>query len=203
MENYLDAIGGRSNLDKVKNIIIVMNATIQGQTIESILYHTAPNKLSLSNSMLGNIISQSIYDGKKGMTVNMGSAAPMDEQRAADMDIDARLFPERFYGKLGVKAELKGIELVDGKEAYRIDLTYPSGTKKTNYFDNTTYLKIREVETQEGRVITKNIGDYKTVDGDKIPHTNMVSGVMPIPLELKVTEVQANTEISEELFKVE
>ena len=94
------------------------------------------------------------------------------------------------------------MELVNGNEAYRIDILYPSGTKKTNYFDTATKLKIREMDYQDGRIITKDISDYKEVEGVKIPHLNSVNGAMPIPLELKMTEVLINTEISDELYKV-
>lgn len=203
VSDYLNAIGGLSKLNKIDNVIIVMEAEVQGVVIESVLYHTAPNKLSLSNKMLGNIVSQSIFDGTKGMTVNMGNVETMEGARLADMKIEGRLFPERFYEELGVKTTLKGIELINGQEAYRIDIEYPSGSVKTNYFDKNSNLKVREIDYQEGLVITKDIGDYKEVEGVLFPHSNNVNGVMPIPLQLKTSVIEVNTEISEELYKVE
>ncbi len=203
ISDYLNAIGGLSKLNSVENIIIVMGAEIQGMTMESVLYHKAPNKLSMSNKMLGNIVQQSVFDGEKGISVNMGKSAPMEEKRLADMKIDSRIFPERFYGELGVTTTLRGIELVNGNKAYRVDILYPSGTKKVNYFDMESSLKIREVDYEGEVVITNDIGDYKEVSGIKFPHSVTVSGVMPIPLELKTSAVEVNTEISDELFKVE
>ena len=119
------------------------------------------------------------------------------------MKIDARLFNERFYDKLGVQTELKGIELVNGKEAYRLDILYPSGKKKSNFYEKESKLKIREVDYKDGAVITKDISDYREIDGIKIPYHNSVNGAMPVPLELKTSVIELNTEISEELFKVE
>lgn len=204
INDYLDAIGGLEQLNNVKSIIIAMDAEVQGVTIESVLYHTAPNKLSLSNKMMGNIISQSIFDGQSGKTINMGQANDMDSTQLADMKIDARLFPERYYEDLNVKTTLKGIELINEKEAYRIEIEYPSGTKKSNYFDCQSKLKIRELDyKEEGKIVTKDISDYKEIDGIKIPHSSSVNGVMPIPLVLKTQAVEINVEISEELFKVE
>ncbi len=203
ISDYLNAIGGLSKLNSIENIIIMMEAEVQGLTIESVLYHKAPNKLSMSNKMLGNIVQQSVFDGEKGFSVNMGKSEPMKDQRLADMKVDARIFPERFYGELGVTTTIKGIELVNGKKAYRIDILYPSGTKKVNYFDMETSLKVREVDYEGEAVITNDIGDYKEVDGIKIPYSVTVTGAMPMPLELKTSAVEVNTEISEELFKVE
>ena len=203
INDYLQALGGRSKLNQIENVIIVMGAEVQGVAIESVLYHTAPNKLSMSNKMLGNIVQQSIYDGTNGITVNMGTATDMDTDRLADMKIDGRLFPERFYTELDVKTTLKGIELINGKEAYRIDIKYPTGSSKSNYFDRKSKLKIREVDYQGELVITKDISDYKEVNGILFPHENHVTGMMPIPLVLKTSTIEVNTKISEELYKVE
>ena len=204
LSDYLRAIGGVDQLNSIKSIIIAMEAEVQGVTIESILYHAAPNKLSLSNKMMGNIIQQSIFDGEKGVSVSMGQSDPPEGDKLEDMKIDARLFPERYYNELGVKTTLKGIELIKGKPAYRIEIEYPSGTRKTNYFDVETKLKIRELDyLPEGKVITKDISEYKEEGGIRLPHLNTVSGMMPVPLELKTIAVEINPEISEELFKVE
>ncbi len=203
IEDYLNSIGGLKKLNAVENIIIVMSAEIQGMTLESILYHAAPNKLSMTNKMLGNIVQQSIFDGEKGISVSMGQSEVMEGDRLADMKIDGRIIPERFYKGLGVTSTLKGIELVNGKKAYRIDLLYPSGKKKVNYFDMESNLKIREIDYEGEFVITNEIGDYKEVNGIKLPHSVTVTGAMPVPLELKTTTVEVNTEISEEIFKVE
>ena len=203
LSDYLNAIGGKAKLNDIKTIIMVMNAEIQGVTIESVLYHSVPNKLSMSNKMLGNIIQQSVYDGNKGFTVNMGTAEPMSEDQLSDMKIDGRVFPERFYDELGVKTTLKGIELVEGDQAYRIDIEYPSGAKKTNYFDVDTKLKIRELDYQDGNIITKDIGDYKSIEGILFPHLISATGLMPVPLVMKTSVVEVNSEISAELFKVE
>ena len=203
VNDYLNAIGGISKLNEIQSVIIAMESVIQGVTIESVLYHNAPNQLSTSVKMLGNIVNQTIYDSKKGITVNMGEVTDMDANRLADMKIDGRLFPERFYEKLGVTTTLEGIELVNGKEAYRIDIVYPSGSKKTVYFDKESKLKIRELDFQNETTLTKDIADYKEVDGILFPHKNSVSGMMPVPLVLETIDIQINTDISEELFKIE
>lgn len=203
LADYLSAIGGVKKLNTIQNVIIAMQSEIQGMTIETVLYHKAPNQLSMSNKMMGNIVQQSIFDGTKGSNIQMGTVKPMEGVKLEDMKVDSRLFPERYYHELGVTTEITGIEIINGRKAYKILIKYPSGTKKTQYFDIETSLKVREIEQEGDVTVTNDIGDYKEVDGIKFPHTVTVSGAMPIPLTLKTIDIQLNTTIDEALFKIE
>lgn len=84
------------------------------------------------------------------------------------MKVDGHLFPERFYEE-GVKTELKGIEMIEGKKAYKVQVEYPSGAKKTHYFDMETSLKVREIEDKKGTLVTNDITSYKEVNGVQVP----------------------------------
>ncbi|HFA52182.1 MAG TPA: insulinase family protein [Bacteroidetes bacterium] len=202
LSDYLNAVGGMDKLNKIENVVIVMEAEVQGMKIESTLYHMAPNKLSTLTKMMGNIVQQSTFDGTKGVSIAMGQSEPMKGKDLENMKIDGHLFPERFYKDLGVKTELKGIELVNGKKAYRIEIVYPSGTKKTNYFDMESSLKVKEIEHKGEALITNEIGDYQEVDGIQFPHSITVNGAMPIPLVLKTTALEVNAGIGDDLFKI-
>lgn len=204
LEKYLAAIGGRENLAKVERLIIDMTAEIQGMSLQTTLYHMAPNKLAMTNKMMGNVVQSSVFNGEKGVNMQMGQFSDMDETKTQDMLIDSRLFPERFYAEMGVKTELKSMELVEGQKAYKIIITYPSGTKKTHYFDAETHLKIREIETQgEDVTVINDISDYREIEGVKFPHVVNVSGGMPFPLKLETVNIEINGEIDTELFEVE
>jgi zinc protease len=127
----------------------------------------------------------------------------MEGNDLEDMKVDAHLFPERFYKKLGVKAELKGIEMIDGKKAYKLVAEYPSGNKKTQYFDAETSLKIREIEQKGETTITNDLGDYKVVNGVKFPHSLTVTGAAPFPLKMETVGLEVNGTFEASMFKVE
>jgi zinc protease len=201
LADYLNAVGGKK-LDEIKSVFIYTTANFQGMELVTELSHMAPNKLEMINSMLGNIIMQSVFDGEKGINVQQGQKSVMEGADLEDMKVDGHLFPERFYDKLGVKTELKGIEMVEGKKAYKIQVEYPSGSKKTHYFDMETSLKVREVEDKRGQIVTNDITSYKEVNGIKFPEVVKISGFAPIPLTMTTKEVEVNGEMDANLFIV-
>ncbi len=201
LADYLNAVGGKK-LDEIKSVFIYTTANFQGMELVTELSHMAPNKLEMINSMLGNIIMQSVFDGEKGINVQQGQKSVMEGADLEDMKVDGHLFPERFYDKLGVKTELKGIEMVEGKKAYKIQVEYPSGSKKTHYFDMETSLKVREVEDKRGNIVTNDITSYKEVNGIKFPEVVKISGFAPIPLTMTTKEVEVNGEMDANLFIV-
>jgi zinc protease len=203
LADYIAALGDANSLASIKNVKISMSTTIQGMTMETTMYHQEPSKLSMVNSMMGNVVQQSVFDGEKGVNIQMGQKAPMEGNDLEDMKVDAHLFPERFYKKLGVKAELKGIEMIDGKKAYKLVAEYPSGNKKTQYFDAETSLKIREIEQKGETTITNDLGDYKVVNGVKFPHSLTVTGAAPFPLKMETVGLEVNGTFEASMFKVE
>lgn len=203
LADYLRALGSPAKLDAIKGVKIVMATNIQGMSMETTLTHEEPAKLKMSNSMMGNVIQESVFDGTKGINQQMGQKTPMEASQLEDMKADAHLFPERYYAQLGIKAELKGVEMIDGKKAYKILVVYPSGTKKTNYFDVETSLKIREIQQEEGATVTNDISDYKEVEGVKFPHKVTITGAAPFPLTMETTSIEVNPKLEEGFFKVE
>lgn len=203
LDDYLNAVGGRQSLDNIKDVVIEMTSDMSGMVINSTLFHAAPNKLAMKVKMMGNVMQSSTFNGEKGVNMQMGTFTPMEGDDLENMRIDSRLFPERFYGELGVTTNLKSIELVNGKKAYKVIVEYPSGTKKTHYFDMETSLKIKEIETKGETQVTNEIGDYREVDGIKFPHKVTVSGGLPVPLTLVTESVTVNSGLDAELFEFE
>jgi hypothetical protein len=202
INDYLAALGGLDKLNAIENVSILMETSLQGITLQIEMNHKAPDKLAMINMMMGNVIGETVYDGVKGVTMQMGQSEPMDEKKLEDMKIDGRLFPERLYEKLGVKTELKGIEAVGDKKAYKVVVEYPSGNKKTYYFDIATSLKIKEVRTEGDVVITSEITEYKEWNGIKFPNSITLSGAMPVPMTMVTKEVEVNGALDDALFKI-
>jgi predicted Zn-dependent peptidase len=203
LSDYMAALGDPASLEAVQRSKIVMTASIQGMTMEMAIYKEAPSRLAVVNSMMGSVMQQSVFDGSKGVNIQMGQKTPMAGEELEDMKVDALQFPESHYDKLGVVAELKGMELVNGKKAYKIMARYPSGSKKTAYYDAESSLKVREIETEGEATIVSDFDDYKTVSGVKIPHSILITGAAPFPLSLQATTVEINGVMDGNLFKAE
>ncbi len=119
--------------------------------------------------------------------------------------IDGNAFPELNLAALGAKAELTGIEAVEGSDAYAVDITLPSGAKQTWFYDVETGLKVRRtqyVQTPQGEMAAAtDISDYREINGVMIPYMMKIP-MGPMKLEAKATEVLINTNPDASMFEV-
>jgi len=158
-------------------------------------------------SMGGQVMQAQTFDGEKGKSLAMGTSKMMEGAELEKMKYQAIMNVETQYEKLGYKFDLKGIEAIDGSDAYKIKATLPDGSTTTEYYNVESGLKVREVSTQDagpmGSVtVTMNYSDYKEVDGIMLPHT-MKQSMGPQSFSIKLEEYKANTSISDDEFKVE
>jgi hypothetical protein len=124
-------------------------------------------------------------------------AQPVDDAAKAELDAKAAVFEERYYlNNADVKTELKGIEAVEGKDAYKIAITMPGGTPFHAFYDVATGLKVQEVKEQEGgpmgkMTITTRILEYKENAGLKFP-AKMTVDFGAFKQNVSITEVKVN-----------
>ncbi|MCB9275504.1 MAG: insulinase family protein [Lewinellaceae bacterium] len=208
VDNYLNAIGGRSQASKVQDITFNMTTTVQGMSMEMKMQRKAPNKMLMEVTMNGMALNTTRFDGEQGMVNAMGSEQKMEGEALEAMKQQALLFPEMEYGKKGYTLTLAGIEALDGKKAYRVDITYPGGNTATEYFDVETGLKARTVATQAGPgdekvTVTNDYGDYRETDGIRVPYELKSAGMGPFPITLKVESVEINKGLDDSIFEVE
>ena len=207
IDKYLSAIGGKEKLMAVKDLSMTMGAEMMGQPLEMVLVQKAPNKVMTKLTSQGMTIQESVFDGTKGKQGQMGQSAMMAPEDIARVKKQATLFPEMKMQELGSTAKLVGTEQVDGKNAYVVEVTDSDGKKVTNFFDTTSFLKIREITVIEAgdqtMTLIKDMSDYKAVDGVMFPYTTTTSGAMPAPLVMKVTDIKVNSGVADSAFSVE
>ncbi len=205
VEKYLEAVGGKEKLQSVKDLYVEMKGKIMNFDITLTIAQKEPNKF-YSNMDAGVMQQITKFDGKKGVSTAMGQTKEMDEKEIEAMKARAEIFPLANYEKNGLKLELAGVENVNGKNAYKIKITFPNGDKKTYYFDKETGLKIKETElkeTPQGQMtFATELGEYKDFGGIKYP-TKISQSVGGQLIELEVKSVKINSGLSDDLFKVE
>lgn len=203
--NYIKAIGGEDRLKEVKSIKTTMGADMMGNKIDMVSTQKAPNMQLVEATMGGNVVMKQVYDGQSGSAMQMGRPIPLDEDKLTEMSIDSYMFPELFYDELGVETELVGIENIDGTDAYAVEVTLPTGTTSTNYYDTESGLIIRKsqvVKTPQGEMVSAtDIGNYKEVDGIMFPYEikRPLGGGMKMVIQ--VQNIELNPEVSNEVFK--
>lgn len=207
VEHYIEALGGREKLESVEDMSMTMGATIQGMALKMKMKQKATGKMAMTVEMNGSVVNETRYDGEKAMVSAMGQEQILEGEQADGFKSQAMIHPELFYGKKDYKLELAGAEKVDGEPAYKLEITSPDGTKSTEYFGIESGLKLKTVTTQDGPqgsvTVTNRFSDYQEVDGMLVPFQTEAEGMAPVPLTMKVEEVQINTGLEDDIFKVE
>jgi len=206
IENYINALGGEARLKGITDQVIKMSTEMQGMTIEMESAQKAPGKILVTTSMGGNVMQKQVFDGQRGMVSAMGQNMELSGKQLSDMKMQAKLFLELEYKTLGYGLKLLDPEKIDGKPVYKVQITSPEGTAKTEFFDVATGLKVRTVSSQDTQMgpmtITANYGDYREVSNIKIPFA-LKQQMGPQALDLKVLSVELNSGISDDLFKID
>lgn len=203
INNYIAAIGGEKNLDKVKDYTIKYGGSLQGMALEMVMSRKAPNKYAMVVGGNGMVFQKITFDGVKGVQSGMQGAKELKDKELADLSEQAIIFNERNYIPAKKQIKLAGLEEVDGKPAYVLEVG--EGDKKTlEYYDQASGLKVQEVATREvqGETSTQTtkFSDYKDVEGIKFPYTMSV-GFGPMSLDMKATEVLVNKKLKDDIFK--
>jgi predicted Zn-dependent peptidase len=205
IENYIDAIGGKAALDKVKTIETNLTLSMMGQSLDATILQKAPNKSKLTISMLGQVFQEQIFDGTNGAVVQQGQTMKMEGKDLQGLAEQSMMFPELAYTTNDYGLTLSGIEKVEGTDAYKVVVIAPSGNKVTEYYDINSGLKIRSIgvlESPQGNITqTTDYSDYKAAGGVMIPHTlNQATG--PQNLKMTVKDIKVNGGIDDAAFEI-
>lgn len=207
IEDYINAIGGKKRISEVKSVKTVMTGDTQMGQMMMTNIQSKPDKFAMMIGANGMTIQKIVVDGNKGKMSGMGGSKDITAEEIEEYKDQAIPFSEAMYTEMGYTLELKGIENIDGIKAYKLSVTDRTGSEAFEYYDMSTGLKIRTLQTTEAgdQSITNiyDFADYKEVDGIKFPHTTTATGMMPMPLTLKVKSIEVNGEISSEIFKMD
>ncbi|UII21977.1 M16 family metallopeptidase [Fulvivirga ligni] len=204
IDKYIQVIGGEEAVNKVNTLITNMSADMGGRSLSLKSVKKVPGKMVMEISMGGNVVSKQMINGDQASVSQMGNNLPVDDNTKEQLKMSAYPFVELKYDELGVKTELKSVEKVEGKDAYAIEVVYPSGTKSTEYYDTKTGFKVREsktVNTPQGEmVVSTDFTDYKEVSGIYFPHT-IIQPMGPMKLNIKTDSIEVNPKVGDDTFK--
>jgi len=203
IDKYIQAIGGKDKLASIKDETLIMEATVQGMTLEMASMKKDPNKVKVVVTAMGNEMQSQVFDGSKGKVSAQGQSMAMGEKDAKKAANEALIFPELHYAKTGHKLSYKGTETLNGIEAHKLVIEDADGNKETTYFDAKTGFMLKNIETTEQGNQTTEFSDYQEQNGIFVPRKVVVAGVLPFPLEFKVKSIEWNKGIDDAKFKVE
>jgi outer membrane lipoprotein-sorting protein len=205
ISKFIAVTGGEDAWKKVNDLTMKMTTDMQGRSFNFNTTRKAPNKMLLDINAAGQSFQKIVFDGVKGYTTQMGQKKEMDAKEIAENLDEASMVKDLAYLSASYKTELKGIEKVDGNNAYQIVVTKPNGEKITEYYDVATSYKVKSevtMETPQGSMTeTTYYQDYKEAKGGlKFPYT-IKQSAGPQMMDMKLQSVEINTGVSDEMFK--
>lgn len=203
IENHINALGGKESLEKIKDRTLTMSGTIQGMELVTTIYQKAPAKFLGKVSVSG--MEQVIFfDGEKGEQRSVMGNNKMTEAESEEFKFSVDMTSLCHLGELGVTAKLTGMIKVKDADAYKVEYKLPKGSTIIDYYDAKSFLRVRQdrtLNTPNGTFTqSTEFSDYRELQGVKFAFAQ-VQSVMGRSIEMKVSKMDVNTGLSDELFK--
>jgi len=190
---YFEALGGKEQVEAVKSIKTVYNASVQGQTLT--ISEVKNNSNYKQETAMGPmVVSKVLVTDDEVKVFQQGQEVPLPDAAKKSIKFGAKIYPELYYNELGAKLELANVEEVNGKPAYKVSITLPSGPTTSSFFDVESGLKVKSSSAQGSEVIKS----YKEIDGIKVPEKRAINQGFQLTADLESAEI--NVEIKEDTF---
>ena len=196
---YIEAVGGESKTEKIKNSTMVMEADFQGMSIVIKAIADSENSRMLQEtSVMGNVASKTIYKDGKGIVLAAGQQQDLPAEMADALKAQTYAFPESRYTELGYSLSLDGTEAINGEDAHKLIITTSSGTVTTEYYSVATGLKLMTKSDAAGEI---SYSEYQDYEGMKFPSVITIkSPMLPVELKAKLVSLTFNQQLSEADF---
>ncbi len=209
INQYITARGGKDKLLAIKSLYLEGTRQMNGNEVD-LKVTKVDGKLNRVDFSVGGNDGYTIVTPDKGWTYIPMMSDKVNEIPDArlksmqdQLDIAGALVD---YAAKGYKATLQGKDTVNGKEAWKIQLTNAAGKNETFYIDTKTNLLIQTRQMVEGRnnmeneVIT-DYSDYKDVDGLMFAQTITTEGTGMGAGSMMFDKIVINQPVDEKLYK--
>jgi len=205
IKKYINAIGGRDGLLKVKDMTTKLQGTISGVDVNMTVYQKSPDKiLKIINA--GAVKQVILYDGSNAVMQIGETKITLSDQALEGLKYETLPNFLLNLDELNIKAEILSNEIIEGRDTYKIKLILPSGEYWTYFFDAKTFLKVKSLKTiyspQGSFTQSTYFSDYRLINGVKYPFIiKQTIGIQS--LDFKVVSIKVNSGIKDEVFKIE
>jgi|SRR5579862_358971 len=203
LDKYLQAAGGAAAIDKVTTRVMKGTITFGDRNVPIDIFSKEPDKrISVTHTPDGDSVTA--FDGKEGWLVAPKRAVHAmhgSDIDAAAMDADLH-FPAHLKGLLS-KAEVKGTQTIDGRDAYFVEGERDGKPPLKLYFDEKSGLLVRLIrygDTPLGLLPTQlDYTDYREVGGVRVPFRWTLSRPGG-KFTIKLTDVKQNVPVDDRTF---
>lgn len=201
---YIRAVGGTDLLLQVRDVEQKGSLSVQGMNISVHTVQKYPDKIFAEMLMHNGLLNRTVMFREKAVTTGVEGDRDVTGATLDLLKLQALIFPELRLDQFGYNAILKGVEKIDKRPNYVIDLNTPSGGIITEYYDMETGLKSKTFVITEGpegkvRQETRYL-EYFTVDGIKFPR-KLRQTTGPQSFDINIESVLINTNPADDIFR--
>jgi predicted Zn-dependent peptidase len=205
LEKAVQAMGGASAIAAVKDLQMTGKASVMGRDVTITQKNIVPAAYVQETSMQGMVLQKKLMKDGKFSATTQGQNLPVEDKDREEMLESAAVVTEQYIlANKGYQLSLKGIEAVDGKDAYAMAVKSPAGREFTNYYDVASGLLVKKTMTQESPMgtVTVNVtlSDYKPFGGLLLP-TRILNDLGMMKLDIKFDDVKVNSGLKAEDIK--
>jgi hypothetical protein len=204
IDKAISAQGTDASMAAIKDLTMKGTANVMGNKLDFLLQYILPSAYMQHVSMGPNSLGKQIVNNGTYKVLQQGMEQPVEEKDKEEMNEDAALFREVYFKKTGYKFDIKGIESINGKDAYNIEISSPEGRVMNYFYDVSSGLRVKETKTSEGpqgkTTIQVYYNEYKEVNGVKVP-VKMLLDVGVYKMDIDISDVTANQGLKAEDLK--
>jgi predicted Zn-dependent peptidase len=203
IDKYIDAVGGKANIEKVKDLTMKGSFSMQGMKLLINLVYKVPGMYMNEILMNGQAVQKQVYNKGVGKQSGMQGNKDLQGEELEKLKLECEIIPELKYAEYGYKTQLKEITKVGNQDVYVVEITSPSGNTSQDYFSVETGLKIKTaavMKTPNGDISQTTVyKEYQETEGIKIPK-GMTQSAAGQVFEISIDSVTINTGVKDEVF---
>lgn len=203
VDEYVKSAGGARAISRIQSLAIegTFTCAADAKSGTFTLGAKSPNRY-YSELVAGDKSWIEAYSGKSAWHEDAaGEVVTAIGQESSQLEAAAQYYNARLLNLKKNKVTLLLVcrAQVRGKDAWQVEVTAANGTKRQVYFDVTTHLISQEKATIGGVEETIAYGDYRSVDGVKLPYQiELQRGDDTYPIA--VTRAEVNGGLGDRVF---
>jgi hypothetical protein len=210
LDKYIEVTGGKANYERVKSRVISGKMSIPAQGIggDIQMFQKAPNLsyMTITIPQLGKI--ERGFNGEIGWEKNpMTGTRVLSGEEKEQMVREATMNQELNWRNQYTKAENVGREQINGKPAYKIQMTNKNGNEETRFYDVESGLLVQSqmtVKNVQGEFpVVATPSDWREIDGVKMPFKSTQElKSMGLEQVIAMDKVETNVDIPADTFEL-
>lgn len=203
---YVTAIGGQTNIDKVKSRTLTGSTTAGGNSVSFDIMQAPPNKFYIRATTGQGVIERG-FDGQIGWEKSTNGVRQLNSVEIARLQGSINLWGNLKLKEQYTRLRTQGRDKVGDRDAYVVLAARSDTDVERLYFDVETGLLLRRVtylRTMVGVIPEQfDFEDYRDVDGVKLPFIVRISSVdAGNPVSVRTySEMKLNAPVDEAKFK--